>query len=503
MIKFLTRYNFHFLLLPVFFVWHVCNEYFGLVTWPYILEYTGYYLVLSLLVFAIGRLLLKSNPKAAIWASVLLTIFFFFGAFHDFVKTSTLFSIISSYSILLPLIFVIVVVSVIVLKRTQKKHVRLTAYLNAVILFLTLLELQVTIYQLITKESKKNNLSYNSVLPKIDITNLPDSLKPDIFFIIFDEFASTRSLEKYLGFDNSRLDSLLTKKGFHLATNSNSNYNSTPHSIASTLSLQYLEADLEKKLYTPATALKAQETVRLSYFPNMLIANGYKFLNYSIFDIAGVKSPNQAHFNIHMPKLLSLETLWGRIKRDIWWNIVLFVNSETDMDQIINKSESPNPQIFLNKVNNTLTALKSTFDKPVFLYTHILLPHASFHFTSNGAIRKLMFIDDQYPRRDSLYLDQLQFCNTLIDSLASASNFTKTNRPRVIVIASDHGYRSRVIPENLRDKEFMNLNAIYFSDKNYSNLSDSISSVNIFRHIANKYFQTHLPLLKDSTIMLY
>lgn len=503
MIKFLTRYNFHFLLIPIFFIWHCCNSYFGLVTWPYILKYTAYYLGLSLLIFASGKLLLKSNNKAAIWSSVLLTIFFFFGAFHDFVKTSTLLSIISSYSILLPLILVIIVVAAIVLKRNKNKQVRVTAYMNAVMLFLLLLEVQVTIYQFVTKEDKKNNLAYNNTLPKIDITTLPDSVKPDIFFIIFDEFASTRGLEKYLGFDNSRLDTLLIKKGFHLATHSTSNYNSTPHSIASTLSLQYLEADLEKKLYTPSTALKAQETVRLSYFPNTLIANGYTLLNYSIFDIAGIKSPNLAHFNIHIPKLLSLETLWGRIKRDIWWNMVLFMNSETDMDQIINKSESPNPQIFLNKLNNTLTALKSTFDKPVFVYSHILLPHAPFHFTRNGEIRKLRFIDDHPTRMDSLYLDQLQFCNTLIDSLASASNFAKTNRPRVIIIAGDHGYRSRVIPENLRDKEFMNLNAIYFSDKNYSSLSDSMSSVNIFRHIANKYFQVHLPLLKDSTIMLY
>jgi hypothetical protein len=46
----------------------------------------------------------------------------------------------------------------------------------------------------------------------------------------------------------------------------------------------------------------------------------------------------------------------------------------------------------------------------------------------------------------------------------------------------------------------MDLNTYYFSDGNYSTLYDSISPVNSFRVILNKYFKTGLPLLKDSTI---
>ncbi len=503
MIKFLTRYNFHFLLIPIFFIWHCCNSYFGLVTWPYILKYSAYYLGLSLALFGVGKLLLKTNNRAAIWASILLTIFFFFGAFHDFVKTSTFFSIISSYSILLPLILIIIIVSAIVLKRNKANQVRMTAYLNAVMLFLILLELQVNIYQLASNKKGKNNLTYGSVMPVINTLDLPDSAKPDIYFIIFDEYANTNSLHKYLGYNNSQLDSLLLKKGFFIANHSTSNYNSTPHSLASTLNLQYLNADLEGYPYAPSITLKAQQTIAESFFPKTLSAAGYKLINNSIFDFAGTKSLREPFFNFDIKNILTLETLWGRIHKDIWWNVSLRLHTEQEIEKAITERALPMRNQNTSNIDHTLQQLKTRDTRPVFVYTHLILPHSPFIYTKDGAIRTLSIHDHEPgPVMDSLYLQQLQYSNTIIDSITSVIVNTPSSRPKVVVIAGDHGYRHPQAGNKVRDKEFANLNTIYFSDKNYSMLSDSMSSVNIFRIISNKYFDAKLPLLKDSTVML-
>lgn len=502
MIKFLTRYNFHFLLLPVFFIWHCCNSYFGLITWSYILEYAGYYIGLSLVLFGIGKLLLKTNPKAAIWTSILLTIFFFFGAFHDFVKTSTFFSIISSYSILLPLILVIIIVSAIVLKRNKKQQVRMTAYLNAVLLFLVLLELQVTIYQLATHKTQKNNLTYGTVLPELQIASLPDSLKPDIYFILFDEYASTKSLKKYLDYDNSSLDSLLTQKGFYVAAHSSSNYNATPHSLASTLNLQYLNAELEGYLYTPSISLKAQQTIDESFFPTALATAGYKLINNSIFNFSGTESLREPFFNFDIKNILMLETLWGRIEKDIWWNVSLRLFTGEEIDKKITKRALVRRNQSMANIHNTFRQLKEQQAQPVFLYTHLILPHDPYIYTKDGNIRTLSTHDHEPGKtKDSLYTQQVQYANILIDSIASLAIHTPSKRPKVVVIAGDHGYRNFKSADKIREKEFANLISIYFSDQNYTMLHDSMSSVNIFRVISNKYFQAKLPLLKDSTIM--
>lgn len=503
MIKFLTRYNFHFLLIPIFFIWHCCNNYFGLITWPYVFKYGAYYTALSLALFGLGKLLLKTNTRAAIWTSVLLTIFFFFGAFHDFVRTSTFFSIIGSYSILLPIILVIIVLSAIVLKRNKNKQIRMTAYLNAVLLFLLLLELQITAYQLITNKSAKNNLTYGSDAPALNISALPDSAKPDIYFIIFDEFANTRSLKQYANFDNSSLDSLLVKKGFYVVNNGTSNYNATPHSLASTLNLQYLNADLEGYLYTPSISLKAQKTIDESFFPAALAAGGYNLINHSIFNFAGTQNLKEPFFNFDIENILTLETLWGRVNKDIWWNVSLRLYSPAEIGDKITQTALPRRNQTIANITNTLQELKKQPTKPVFVYTHLILPHNPFIYTKEGDVRHLSMHDHEAGKtKDSLYTQQVLYANTVIDSITSLVTSTPSSRPKVVIIAGDHGYRNPEMGDKIRDKEFANLNAIYFSDKNYAVLNDSMSSVNLFRIISNKYFGAKLPLLKDSTIML-
>ncbi|MCW3118932.1 MAG: synthase family protein, partial [Chitinophagaceae bacterium] len=104
--------------------------------------------------------------------------------------------------------------------------------------------------------------------------------------------------------------------------------------------------------------------------------------------------------------------------------------------------------------------------------------------------------------RDSLYLEQVAFCNQWIGSLTRAAN-KSFKRPRIVIIEGDHGYRDADDNQLIRDREFMNLSSYYFSDKDYRLLYKNISPVNSFRVILNKYFNTQLPLLRDSTILLY
>lgn len=503
MIKFLTRYNFHFWLLPVFFVWHAGNDYFGLVPWRYMLEYLGYYLVLSVLLFGVGKLLLKTNTKAALWALTPLTIFFFFGVFHDFLKSSALLSIVSSYSILLPLIVIVIVLAFIVIRRTKSNMVRPTAYLNALLLFLILLELQVSLYQFFTGEHKKNNFNYNTTINNSSVINIPDSLKPDIFFIIFDEFASTRSLKEYVHFDNSLLDTAFKQHNFYIAQNARSNFNATPFSLACYLNMQYPNGEFEGKPFSPRNALRAQYTVKNSFFPRFLQQQQYSFKNYGILDLPHSNTAGGSHFNFNFPKIFTLETLYGRIHKDIWWNISLKLYGRKGAEEKITKLKEPYTRAITGNFNKVKKALQTEFPHPTFVYAHMLIPHSPFCFNREGERRTIQLEDNEDNNIDSLYTDQLQYCNTLIKSLLAATTTTPANRPRVVVIASDHGYRNNFTLNKIRDKEFSNLCTIYFSDNRYETLYDSISPVNLFRVVSNKYFHTNLPMIKDSSILLY
>ena len=71
----------------------------------------------------------------------------------------------------------------------------------------------------------------------------------------------------------------------------------------------------------------------------------------------------------------------------------------------------------------------------------------------------------------------------------------------MIIFLGDHGFRHTTDPADLSNY-FQNQNALYFPDREYHLLHDSISTVNEFRITFNKLFDAGFPLLKDSSIFL-
>lgn len=357
-------------------------------------------------------------------------------------------------------------------------------------------------YKTINKEGKKNNLTYYNIPLQLPLVSEPDSLKPDIFYIIFDEYASSSSLKHYLNFDNSKFDSTLIKNGFYIAPGSKSNYNVTPLSIASAFSLDYFNLPLEKKNALSKEFLQGQLTLKQAIFPGLLKNEDYSIKNYGWFDINGKTSPEEPLFNQDIRYILYKETFWGRVKEDILWHIPIKLPSF-----LLPEEEMIKRKNFLrrnrNNYENLLKELSIQTDQPRFVFGHILMPHNPYYLNKKGEERNATSADNRPGISDSLYLDQLIYSNTWIESLASAAN-KEFSRPRVVVIQGDHGKRD-IIPYHpalKREKQFMNLNCFYFSDKNYAMLYDSISSVNTFRVLLNKYFHSGIPLLKDSTIRM-
>ncbi|MGZ8553703.1 MAG: hypothetical protein ACXWV8_09880 [Chitinophagaceae bacterium] len=498
--KYKNLFPFHFLLIPVLFIWHVCNEYFGLIPVSYWSRYLLYYTALSLIFFLWGKIFFKKTDKAGVWASVLLIIFFFWGSTHDFLNAHVP-TFFSSYRFLLCLLLILLVLLGARLRKKNSTVQNANSFLNLLFIVLLLLEGINSLYKTINKEGKKNNQTYYNTPLHPPLLSEPDSLKPDIFYIIFDEYASSTSLKQYLDYDNSKLDSVLVKNGFYIAAGSKSNYNSTPFSLASTFSLDYFNAPLEEKKIFPKELLQAQSTIRQTIFPGLLKKQGYVIKNYGLCDINGKASPEEPFFNPEIRDVLYKETFWGRTKYDILWHIQTRVPSLFPPHEEIKKAEKVLRRN-RNNYKNLLTELSIQTGQPRFVFGHIMMPHGRYHLNKNGEKRHLSTSDDHPGTRDSLYLDQLIYTNTWLDSLAAATN-KKNSRPRVVVIQGDHGRRDIGLYDALnREKQFMNLNAFYFSDKNYELLYDSISSVNTFRVVLNKYFRAGLPLLKDSTILM-
>src|ERR1044072_1951722 len=87
----------------------------------------------------------------------------------------------------------------------------------------------------------QNNLSMMNLLP-CDSCN-----RPDIFFIVLDEYSGNTALNQLFHFDNSDFKKQLEQRGFYVAKESLSNYNYTPFSVASILNMKYLDLHMDEK----------------------------------------------------------------------------------------------------------------------------------------------------------------------------------------------------------------------------------------------------------------
>jgi hypothetical protein len=447
-------------------------------------------------------LILKNTQKAGIWTTFMITAFFFWGAFYDFIKDIELSPLLTSYSFLLSLLTALSLFLLFYLCKKNKPFNKTNSLLNIIFFSFILLEASISIYNIIINKTSINNYTYHTKVPTVKVNNSENIEKPDIFFIVLDEYASTVALEKFLHYDNKKVDSTLTSNNFYIAYNSQSNYNSTPHSISSALNLVYINDSLEGALFEPKPMLRAQAFLKTSLIPTFLQNHGYIIKNHSLCDLKNYPVQFEPLFNLEIGNIFTAETLWGRIKKQIWWNAVLFFRKHKLLDEATQKNNPLIPKIIAS-ANNTLTELSKQDNTPKFVFTHIRIPHRPYFFNSAGKIRE--FTDkDITTFEDSLYIDQLKAVNLFIEQATSLSN-KKFNRPRVVIIEGDHGKRStykKGVPM-IREKQFMNLNAYYFSDGDYRQLYDSISPVNSFRVVLNKYFKTNLPLLKDSTILLH
>ena len=505
--SFLERYGIHCFLLPVFFVLHSYKQYFGLIHVEITIKILGelilYFLIFSLLQLAITRSLNKSLQLTTLFGFIYL----FYGAIKDFFKLTMHSSFLSKYSVLLPLLIIVAIIFTRII--VKKKDFRKTnLFQNSLLLIFILIDGIMLIAFDNSYFLRQNLLIKNS---RLTLDNLHDApQKPDVYFLVFDSYPGTKFLKDYMQFDNSSFDDSLKRKGFRVLQDPKSNYNRSAFSISSNLNFEYLKniknfQRIAAKEYTDATF-----TVEHSLVPKFFKHYNYQFYNLSIFDIDSTPSLHPEDF-LTLPErnVLLYNTLSERLKRDLMWNLLVgkhalpFVQGIAKRDHDISTKEQIQKRDFNNIVIDSLMKIplqKST--SPKFVYAHVYLPHPPFFYNENGSENDLNTILDQRSQKNkSLFLSYLKYTNAvaikIIDQVMRASG-----DHALIILQSDHGFRDFEGGPSHPQLFFKNYSAFYFPDKDYSHLYDTMSNINTFPVVFNKYFGTNIPLQKDTTVFL-
>lgn len=326
------------------------------------------------------------------------------------------------------------------------------------------------------------------------ITISPKQPRPDIYFLLLDEYTSSIALEKYYGFKND-LDSFLLTRGFHIQKNSRSNYNFTVLSMASMLNLSYIEGLHNNMLLTPDIMKKGYLLINENEMFKFLNKQGYKTFNYSIFTLKGSPSPFHQTFLPLNTELITSATLSHRLQRYVYWPAFL---KRFHLEHIIKLNAYTVDESNKNILKITKQQSAQHTENPVFVYSHILAPHAPFFYDENDQLREPETLSKEVGAiLLKPYLNNLLHINREIKKLVDTIQ-RNTQGKAVIIVMGDHGFR---VKKN-DPRNFPNMNAIYFPKQNYNLLQDSITCVNQFRIIFNSLFDQSIPLLKDSTIFL-
>jgi len=481
-------------LLPVFFVFHGFVENYRFISFLDCLSLMAIYSVAALVLYLLAWLIFKNTIKPALLAAFILSFYFFFGTFHDFLRMHAIF--LHRYIFLLPF-FAVVTVLLILFLRKRNTFSRLPLFLNSLLLIYLLID-GVSLALGATGRALLKPSSYS--LPKGTYKTCDTCSKPDIYFLLFDEYSSSRALKEAYHYDNSGLDSFLINEGFQIQKASRSNYPITPFSMASMLNLSYLKNIADPQNIKPDDYTNIFEPIRTNEVVRFLLSNGYAIVNNSPFDLPGHPASVDQPFIPAKLKLITNRTLLNYIVRDMGpWLEGHFTNPIILAESRAAQTYHLNQQLFAQ----TIAESGGRASGPRFVYTHLLMPHFPFEFDSLQHRRRPEEVaretnDDPGPRP---YLNYLPYTNSRIKELITAIQKNAGGKA-VIIFMSDHGFRHSL--KDLPDDRlfFANQNAIYFPDRDYSLFYDSISAVNEFRVVFNKLFGQKIPLLKDSTILL-
>ncbi|RYY40396.1 MAG: hypothetical protein EOO08_04485 [Chitinophagaceae bacterium] len=460
-------------LLEVRFVW---KEWAALIAIP-----AGFYLLCSLC--------FRNAGKGAL-ASVLFCYLFICGpAFKVWLNTHV--PVFLTSSLLWALLLIPIATWILLqIRRGTKRLWKAISFTNALLLVLLLVEgvRYISIGpqdQLLVRAAKIR-------VPEHAAT--PNGPLPDVYHLVFDEYASSAQLAK-MGFNNDALESELSAMGFHVIDSSRSNYRSTMLSMSSVFNAMYLDNLDTTKPPRYSDYLRGQETIARAPLFQMLRAEGYELMNYSNFPIEGARQLVQRYDYWDQRGLYRSQNLFSYFHYELGWRLppgLRHAWGNTDEDYLTWRFSYHDA---LLRGLDSLSRSKSL--KPRFVYAHFQIPHAPYSYDSAGRHQSTVI-----PRnRDEelrAYLAQVRYANKLMLRITSGIIHQQDSvRPFVIILQSDHGVRLQFRANDLSSHH--NFSALYYSDRNYVDLQDNMMLVNTYPVVIEHFFKVGLLREPDKT----
>ncbi len=435
------------------------------------------------LTWILTYLILKSSHKSALLVALSwTTVLSYNQIFGPLQGLKVLGFVLGSNRILVSFWAVILLISGYFIIKSQRNFANLTRMVNIVSIVLVLF----SVFNIVIYECKNRDKYQDSIVSEMYIPEGQPRIMgklPDIYYLIFDRYASSTTLKESYGYDNIEFINFLKAKGFYVAEQSHANYSTTVLSLASSLNMNYLVLPLSSKKNRNNDQTRYSQRITDNKVLRFLKSQGYSTVHFGSWFWPTGYNPN-ADVNINYSYLPFRGFALIMFEQSLLYPIFrLFYKLDSGILSAFDK-----------------ISLLPDEGSPKFVFAHILLPHEPFIFDRDGML--LSSYEKLNTSEKEKYLNQLIFTTKKIETLTEVL-LSKSQYPPVIIIQSDEGPYLDMIEDkeplsnSVIEKRTGILNAYYLPGVKNIYLYSSMTPVNTFRVIINEYFKTNYSLLDD------
>lgn len=466
-------------------------------------------LALPAVLVGAARLFTRDTMRSSIIITTFLLLFFSYGHMHFVLENRYVGSFqVGQHLVLVP-IFVIVLALLVLGIRAVRQPEHVVHVLNAV----TVAALLVVVVGVIPREFHRVAVT-KRLRAELAATALPPppapkpgDLRPDIYYLVLDRYASPGALREILHYDDSGFVRALQNRGFYVAPDTRANYVGTFVSLGSSLNMRHL-SDLSPGLRRAIDQYSIiYDMLQRHQVGQVLKQQGYEYIHLGNW-WRPTRTNAQADVNVNsdarewmeFPNLALRTTLLKAFTTRTAW-----------------EEEARRKRARLARMFAAIRAAANDTGRPKFVFAHFTMPHPPYVYGADG--HPLRWSERVSHTPLELCLGQVGYINRemtrLVDDIQAPGH-----RPAVIILQADEGpceddgrtgadiYISAdgTLSRHPDAARFLKLrvrvlNAIYLPGGDHHELYPTISPVNTFRVIFNRYFHTHYPLLPDRTYL--
>lgn len=422
------------------------------------------YLLSGIIIWFIAWVLESDLYAGGILATV---IFFCFANFAFLERMIYTIAPVMRYWHCAAIILVILLHVGIVLKRLDKKYIRIALLvLGGVFVVLDTFNAIVALPTVIEKGTAAREI----VERKEDSSTYVEAREhnPNFYYIIADEYSGFESIKRVYGYDNEAFASELEGLGFTVSRNS---YNDDIRTVTVTANLAQLDYVVDYKNCNDVQLDVLRKNGRLF---SLFAGNGYR--------LCGVGGESEA--------------LWGLSRID--GGVTSITATDFDgktfgrilLDSTVIYPFLTNTSAISKKQAEVIDAYRFLVDgseipkEGAFVLSHFDIPHTPFVFDANG---RGVYSDDWEDSK--YYLGQFEYCTDMLKTIVKS--IIDRDPGAIIVLQSDHGARASA--KELQDKKNI-LNAVYYRGEAMPEIEQQ-SGVNTLRLVMNRLFDCRYEIL--------